>query len=71
MPYATFFAESEIFREAPLIYRQLLYFNLPYEEVVKPMLVPELVFSVSTDNEDESKKDIGDLLKEAKTDAEF
>ena len=33
--YTTFFEDSQIFRETPPIYKFFLYFNLPYETIVK------------------------------------
>ena len=41
--------------------RALIYFNLPYETIVKDQLLPEKIFEHSAD--DNSQKDIGDLIE--------
>lgn len=41
--------------------RALLYFNLPYESIVKDQLVPEKCFDNSIDSVE--KQDIGDLIE--------
>lgn len=61
--YAEFFEASSIFREVHLIYRFFLYFNLPFDSIVRPQIAPVLVKEVSNENEEE-KTSISALLKE-------
>lgn len=50
--YTTFFEDSQVMRDFP-IYKVFLYFNLPYETIIKPQMVPIKILEISNDNDDE------------------
>ena len=62
--FTTFFEDSQIFRETPAPYKFFLYFNLPYEWIVKNQVEPTLVFEVSNDNDEIKTNTIASLIGE-------
>ena len=48
----------------PLVYRALLYFNLPYETIISEMWKPQLMFTYRQEDPESEKKELSQIIEE-------
>ena len=58
--FLNYFNDSEIFNSigVPMVYRALLYFNLPYDTIISEMWKPQLMFTYREDDQESEKKEL-------------
>jgi hypothetical protein len=63
--YLNHFSSSDILTDENQLFRALLYFNLPFESIIKQNLVPTRTFDYCPLNEqDKQSKNLGNLIEE-------
>lgn len=61
--FLNFFSNSEILTDEHYLYKALLYFNLPYETIIRNMIEPKKIFEFRYEDSDEKNKNFGNLIE--------
>jgi hypothetical protein len=59
-----YFAESEILTDEYPLYKALLYFNLPFDSIIKDLVKPKLIFKHDIMNNGDGDSKLDKLIEE-------
>jgi hypothetical protein len=61
--FLNYFAQSEILTDEYPLFKALLYFNLPYESIIKDLLQPRIIFNYNRETSADDDQSLGKIIE--------